>query len=579
MVRDGIETVRRKTVVAIIKHWSEDKYYCLHWEKYNWKTFIIGGIEENESAEEAAVRETKEESGYQDIKRVTKIGGEVHSNFFAGHKGVNRYADTECYLVELAGDAYKEPDPEHIKNHRGMWVSGSEIGNFVNLDVHEWYCNALQRGESAYVNEGVLIDSDKWTDLSSADAKEKMIEWLEKEGIGKRKVNYKMRDWVFSRQRYWGEPIPIVHCEKCGAVGVPEKDLPVLLPEVEHYEPTGTGEGPLATIEEWVNTKCPTCGGPAKRETNTMPQWAGSSWYYLRYIDPKNDNALIDKEKEKKWMPVDLYVGGAEHATRHLLYARFWHKFLYDIGVVSTIEPFKKLVHVGLIMAEDGRKMSKRWNNVVNPDDVIAEFGADAMRIYEMFMGPFTQSVAWSTNSVSGVYRFLEKVYKISEKVEVKSGKGNTKVQSLLHKTIKKVTEDIENFRFNTAVSALMILVNAMEKEEQISAADYRSLITLLSPFAPHIAEELNEKLGNKKSIFLSEWPKYDPELAKDEEVEMVVQVNGKVRDRLIVAADVTEDEIKETALESEKIKAFTEGKEVKKIIFVPGRLINIVVN
>jgi leucyl-tRNA synthetase len=578
VVREGIETVRRKTVVAIIKHWSEDKYYCLHWEKYNWKTFIIGGIEENESARDAAIRETKEESGYQDIKNLVKIGGEVHSNFFAGHKGVNRYADTECYLVELAGDAYGEPDPEHTKNHRGMWVSGSEIGNFVNLDVHEWYCNSLQRGESAYINEGVLIDSDKWTDLSSADAKEKMTEWLEEEGIGKRKVNYKMRDWVFSRQRYWGEPIPIVHCEKCGAVGVSEKDLPVLLPEVEHYEPTGTGEGPLATIEEWVNTTCPTCGGPAKRETNTMPQWAGSSWYYLRYIDPKNDKTLIDKEKEKKWMPVDLYVGGAEHATRHLLYARFWHKFLYDIGVVSTIEPFKKLVHVGLIMAEDGRKMSKRWNNVVNPDDIINEFGADAMRIYEMFMGPFTQSVAWSTNSVSGVYRFLEKVYKLSQKnTEIKQNDTDARITSLLHKTIKKVTDDIENFRFNTAISALMILVNEMDKQEKVPIADYELLIALLAPFAPHIAEELNEKIGNKKSVFLSEWPQYDPELAKDEEVEMVVQVNGKVRERLTVAAEVTEDEIKEIALENEKIKVFTDGKEIKKIIFVPGRLINIV--
>ncbi len=441
----------------------------------------------------------------------------------------------------------------------------------------EKFFNSIISGEKCSVSEGNLVESGEYTGFDSEYAREKMSEWLEKEGIGKRKVNYKMRDWVFSRQRYWGEPIPIVHCEKCGAVGVPEKDLPVLLPEVEHYEPTGTGEGPLATIEEWVNTTCPTCGGSAKRETNTMPQWAGSSWYYLRYIDPKNDNALIDKEKEKKWMPVDLYVGGAEHATRHLLYARFWHKFLYDIGVVSTTEPFKKLVHVGLIMAEDGRKMSKRWNNVVNPDDVIAEFGADAMRIYEMFMGPFTQSVAWSTNSVSGVYRFLEKVWKLQSMIS-EQGVMNNKISSLLHKTIKKVTEDIENFRFNTAISSLMILVNAMEKEKEILVADYQQLIILLAPFAPHIAEELNEKLGNKESIFLSEWPKYDPELAKDEEVEMVVQVNGKVRDRLIVAADVTEDEIKETALESEKIKAFTEGKEIKKIIFVPGKLINIVI-
>ncbi|EKE18451.1 MAG: Leucyl-tRNA synthetase, partial [uncultured bacterium] len=391
--------------------------------------------------------------------------------------------------------------------------------------------------------------------------------------------NYKMRDWVYSRQRYWGEPIPIVHCEKCGAVGVPEDQLPVMLPEVENYEPTGTGESPLANISEWVNTTCPKCGGPGKRETNTMPQWGGSSWYYLRYIDPKNNESLVGKELEKKWMPVDLYVGGAEHATRHLLYARFWHKFLYDIGVVSTIEPFKKLVHVGLIMAEDGRKMSKRWNNVINPDDVIAEFGADAMRLYEMFMGPFTQSVAWSTSGVSGVRRFLEKVWKIQERImNYESGITNKKIDSLIHKTIKKVTSDIENFRFNTAISQMMICLNALEKEENISMIHYSYFLILLSPFAPHIAEELWEKLGYKDSIFLQSWPVANEKYLQDDEIEMVVQVNGKVRDRLMVAADVNEDGIKEAALKSEKVKLFTSGKEIKKIIFVPGKLINIVV-
>lgn len=430
-----------------------------------------------------------------------------------------------------------------------------------------------------YASDGELIDSQEYSGLSSEVAREKMTEWLEKEGLGKKKVNYKMRDWVYSRQRYWGEPIPIIHCEKCGAVGVPEKDLPVTLPEVENYEPTGTGESPLANITEWVNTTCPKCGGVGKRETNTMPQWGGSSWYYLRYIDTENDNELVGKELERQWMPVDLYVGGAEHATRHLLYARFWHKFLFDIGAVSTIEPFKKLVHVGLIMAEDGRKMSKRWNNVINPDEVIDEFGADAMRLYEMFMGPFTQSVAWSTSGVSGVRRFLDKIWKLQEKVTSDKNASNKKIKSLLHKTIKKVTENIESFRFNTAISQMMILVNSMEKEEKILAGDYELLITILSPFAPHIAEEIwNERLGKTESIFLQSWPVSNSELMKDEEIEMVVQVNGKVRERLMVAHDVTEDELKETALESEKVKVFTDGKEIKKIIFVPGKLINIVV-
>ncbi len=414
--------------------------------------------------------------------------------------------------------------------------------------------------------------------LPTAEAKKKMIEWLEKEGKGKMKVNYKLNDWVFSRQRYWGEPIPFVHCDRCGTVPVPEKDLPVRLPDVENYEPSGTGESPLATITDWVNTTCPVCGAPAKRETNTMPQWAGSSWYYLRYIDPKNEKFLIDQQLEKDWMPVDLYVGGAEHATRHLLYARFWHKFLFDIGIVTTLEPFKKLMHVGLILAEDGRKMGKRWNNVINPDEVIDQFGADSMRLYEMFMGPFSQSISWNTNGVVGMRKFLEKVWKLQSVIN-EQGAVNNKIQILIHKTIKKVTSDIENFRFNTALSQLMILVNAMEKEKSISVVDYQLLITILSPFAPHLAEELWQQLGNEQSIFLQTWPVADEKYLKDEEIEMVVQVNGKVRERLLVAIDVTEDEVKETALENEKVKIFTDGKEIKKIIFVPEKLINIVVN
>jgi len=433
--------------------------------------------------------------------------------------------------------------------------------------------------KEAFTEDGKLINSESYNGLSSEQAREKMTVWLEKNKLGKKKMNYKMRDWVFSRQRYWGEPIPIIHCEKCGSVGVPENQLPVRLPEVKSYEPTGTGEGPLAKITDWVNVACPKCGGPGKRETNTMPQWAGSSWYFLRYINPKNTKSLVDKKLEKKWMPVDLYVGGAEHATRHLLYARFWHKFLYDIGVVSTKEPFKKLIYVGLIGGEDGRKMSKRYGNVVNPDDIVAEFGADALRVFEMFMGPFTQNIAWSTAGVNGTRRFLEKVYKLANKVKIKNElTGNNKIQNLLHKTIKKVTEDIESFRFNTGISALMILANEMEKEEDIQITDYELLITILSPFAPHITEELWEKMGHKESIFLQKWPKYDPNLIKDEEIELVIQVNGKLRDRIKVAADISEEEAKKMALESEKIKNILSNKKVKKTIFVKNKLINIVI-
>jgi len=438
----------------------------------------------------------------------------------------------------------------------------------------------IKNPEEAFIDDGILTDSGKYAGLTSKEARRKMTDWLEKEKIGEKKINYKMRDWVFSRQRYWGEPIPIIHCDKCGTVAVPEKDLPVKLPEVKSYEPSGTGESPLAKIEDWVNVKCPKCGGSGKRETNTMPQWAGSSWYYLRYIDPENAKALADKKKEKRWMPVDLYVGGAEHATRHLLYARFWHKFLYDIGAVSTTEPFKKLVHVGLIQAEDGRKMSKRWGNVINPDDVISKFGADAMRVYEMFMGPFAQNIAWSTNGVVGTYRFLEKIYRLHSRIKAdeKRMEANKKLENLVHKTIKKVGEDIENFRFNTAVSQLMILTNKLDGEKEISTANYQLLIILLSPFAPHLADELWSKLGHKESIFKENWPEYDQRLIKDEEIELVIQVSGKVRDRITVPSDISEEEAVKLAKNSEKIKQYTEGKEVKKVIFVKGRLINIVI-
>lgn len=474
----------------------------------------------------------------------------------------------------MAVPAHDERDFEFAKKYNlAIKPVILKAGSGQNLEVIDGK-NWSWEEDSCYTEDGMLFNSGPYSHILSNEAQEKMIDWLESEGIGQKKVNYKMRDWVFSRQRYWGEPIPIIHCEKCGAVAVPENELPVKLPEVEHYEPTGTGEGPLAAISEWVNVSCPKCGGKGRRETNTMPQWAGSSWYYLRYIDSKNDKALVDKELEKKWMPVDLYVGGAEHATRHLLYARFWHKFLYDIGVVSTMEPFKKFMYVGLILAEDGRKMSKRWGNVINPDKVIDEFGADAMRLYEMFMGPFTQSTSWSTDGVKGVRRFLERVWKLQENLINSEEKS---LKSLLHKTIKKVQTDIENFRFNTAVSALMIYINEAEKSG-VTIESYEILLQILSPFAPHIAEEIWWKLGHKESIFLSTWPEVDLKLIKDEEINLVIQINGKIRDTIKVGADISEEDAKKIALESEKVKNFMNGAEIKKIIFVAGKLLNIVI-
>ncbi|MBT4722741.1 leucine--tRNA ligase [Candidatus Falkowbacteria bacterium] len=423
------------------------------------------------------------------------------------------------------------------------------------------------------IDNGTMINSQQFDGQKPKEAIKKIIDWLEKEGIGEKAVTYRLQDWVFSRQRYWGEPIPIVHCPKCGAVPVDEKDLPVVLPEVKNYEPSGTGESPLAGIDDWVNTQCPKCGVDAKRETNTMPQWAGSNWYYLRYIDPDNKDALVDYEKEKYWSPVDFYVGGAEHATRHLIYSRFWHKFLFDIGAVNYQEPFTRLQNVGLIMAEDGRKMSKRWGNVINPDDIIDEYGADSLRVYEMFMGPFDQAVNWDTNGLRGTRKFLEKIFKFDKWQDGDSKEAKT----VYHQMVKKVTNDVENLRFNTAVSAMMIFVNKIV-EIGCSKEIFQNFLKVLSPFAPHLAEELWVKSGKDESIFLSKWPEYDESQIQVDTIQLVIQVNGKVRDKIQVEPEIAEAEVKKLALASEKVQKFLEGKESKKIIYVKGKLLSIVV-
>jgi len=411
---------------------------------------------------------------------------------------------------------------------------------------------------------------------------------------GKIVTKYKLRDWVFSRQRYWGEPIPLVHCEKCGIVPIPEKDLPIKLPEVKSYKLTDTGESPLAAILKWVNTKCPKCKGKAKRETDTMPNWAGSSWYYLRYCDPKNKKIFADKKKLKYWTPIDWYNGGMEHTTLHLLYSRFWHKFLYDLKLVPTAEPYKKRTSHGLIMGEGGVKMSKSLGNVVNPDSIVKTYGADTLRVYEMFMGPFEEPVAWSTESIIGPRRFIEKVWRIASRINnFKSPRisssltqpdfknhqfASLEIKKLLHKTIKKVSEDIESMRFNTAVSALMILATEMEKIDKVEKEDFKKFLQILAPFAPHVTEELWNILGEKKSINISKWPKWDEKLIKDEEVKIVIEVNGKVRAEMMIQVNEKEDEIKERAVLNENVKKFLPNLDIKKIIYVKNRLINIVI-
>ncbi|PIP73071.1 MAG: leucine--tRNA ligase [Candidatus Lloydbacteria bacterium CG22_combo_CG10-13_8_21_14_all_47_15] len=423
----------------------------------------------------------------------------------------------------------------------------------------------------AYTGEGDIINSGVFDGMTSTNAKDAITEFVG----GKMMAQYKLRDWVFSRQRYWGEPIPLIHCEACGVVAVPEKDLPVTLPIVERYEPTGTGESPLADIEEWVNTTCPECCGPAKRETNTMPQWAGSSWYYLRYIDPTNSAHFVGEAKERYWMSVDMYVGGAEHATRHLIYARFWHKFLYDNGFVSTNEPFTTLKSPGLIYGADGRKMSKRWGNVVNPDDVVDTYGADTLRLYEMFMGPFADAAAWNTESIIGPRRFLERVWRL---LGALGEYTDPALESLLHKTIEKVSEDIRNFRFNTAISAMMIFVNEAEKKGTVGREAYAVFVRLLAPFAPHITEEIwRGVLGNAESVHRAHWPKYDAGKIVSGAHIITVQVNGKVRDVFEIDKDISEDDARRIALAREKIKKWTDGKDIKKIVYIKNKLVNIV--
>ena len=423
---------------------------------------------------------------------------------------------------------------------------------------------------------GTLVNSDFLNGLSVEEAKVKIQEWLCEKGIGKVKTNYKLRDWVFSRQRYWGEPIPVVHCEKCGYVPLPESELPLVLPNVDSYEPTDNGESPLAKMTDWVNTTCPHCGGPAKRETDTMPQWAGSSWYFLRYCDPHNDKELASKEALEYWCPVDWYNGGMEHTTLHLLYSRFWHKFLYDIGVVPNPEPYSKRTSHGMILGENGEKMSKSRGNVVNPDEIIEAYGADTMRVYEMFIGDFEKAAPWSQSSIKGSKRFLDKVWALQNNIV--DGGYREEIESEIHRTIKKVTEDIEGLKMNTAIAALMSLLNTIQGTGKITREEFKTFIILLNPFAPHITEELWVNNGFDGMLNEAKWPTYDEAKCVDATVEIVVQINGKIKARLNVPADISSADALALAKENEIIRNEISGKNVVKELYVPKKLVNIVI-
>ena len=523
------------------------------------------------------VRKYQDEAAHKSDFERTELNKEKTGVKLEGVMGINPVNNTEIpifisdYVLVSYGTGAIMAVPAHDTRD---W----EFAKKFNLPIIEVVKGSKVGVENEAFTDcatGVMTNSSFLTGMSVEEAKKAITEWLTKEGKGHEKVNFKLRDWVFSRQRYWGEPIPIVKCEKCGYVPLDESELPLTLPNVESYEPTDTGESPLAKMTDWVNTTCPCCGGPAKRETDTMPQWAGSSWYFLRYCDPHNDKELISKEAAEYWTPVDWYNGGMEHTTLHLLYSRFWHKFLYDIGVVPTSEPYKKRTSHGMILGENGEKMSKSRGNVVNPDEIVDAYGADTMRLYEMFIGDFEKAAPWNSDSIKGCKRFIEKYWNLQEKVK-DGNEYSPEHEALMHKTIKKVTYDIDNLKANTAIASMMTLVNEFS-QKGCNKAELKTLTILLNPFAPHVTEEMWQVMNFGGMVNEAQWPTYDEEKTKENSVEIVIQVMGKVRSKLTIPVDMPKDEVLAAAKADAKIAELLDGKEIKKEIYVPGKLVNFV--
>lgn len=577
--RDNTETLHREVVDGIIENEKGEFLLIKETANNTEKIHFVGGGTEGENELDALRKEIIEETGYIDFEIIEKVPTCVSAFAFRHTKLKNQNTYGYFFHIKLNSEKRIHSEVEDGK-HSLVWVSKEKVKDLINWPHHLYAWEMFLKKDRVFIGGGKLINSLQFNGFTSEEAKQKITAFVG----GKMKTTYKLRDWVFSRQRYWGEPIPLVHAN--GKVyPIPESDLPLKLPEVENYEPSDSGESPLADISQWVNVRgfvndkgefVVSEDGEleGKRETNTMPQWAGSCWYYLRYIDPKNSEALVDTTLEKYWQPVDVYVGGMEHATRHLIYARFWHKFLFDIGVVSTEEPFTELHAPGLILAEDGRKMSKRWGNVINPDDMVDRFGADAFRLYEAFMGPFDDAIAWNTDGLVGTRRFIERVVRIGESVALEETETVTRE---LHKLIKKVSSDIPAFKFNTSVSSMMTFVNLVEKEGGMTQESFKLFVRILAPFAPHITEELWREFGNESSIHLEEWPKFDESKLAQEEVEIAVQINGKIRGTVTVAFDSTQEEVFSQIKTNESIMKYIEG-EPKKVIFVQNKLMSIVI-
>ncbi|MGN1328723.1 MAG: leucine--tRNA ligase [Eubacterium sp.] len=523
------------------------------------------------------IRKYQDEAAHKSDFERTELNKDKTGVMLQGVKGINPVNDTEIpifisdYVLTSYGTGAIMAVPAHDTRD---W----EFAKKFELPIIEVVAGSKVGVENEAFTDcatGVMTNSSFLTGMTVEEAKVAITEWLTKEGKGRQKVNFKLRDWVFSRQRYWGEPIPIIKCEHCGYVPVPESELPLNLPQVDSYEPTDTGESPLAKMTDWVNTTCPVCGKPAKRETDTMPQWAGSSWYFLRYMDPHNDNALVSPEAVNYWGPVDWYNGGMEHTTLHLLYSRFWHKFLYDIGVVPTKEPYAKRTSHGMILGENGEKMSKSRGNVVNPDEIVDKYGADTMRLYEMFIGDFEKAAPWNSDSIKGCKRFIERFWNLQE-IVTDGDSYSADLEALMHKTIKKVTEDIDNLKCNTAIASMMTLVNEMYAKG-VNKTELRDLTIMLNPFAPHVTEELWEAMDFGGMVHDAKWPEFDDEKTKENSVEIALQIMGKVRSRITVPADISKDEAIALAKADEKIASAIEGKTIKKEIYVPGKLVNIV--
>ncbi|MBI2048590.1 MAG: class I tRNA ligase family protein [Parcubacteria group bacterium] len=555
-------------IIAVVKHWAEDKYLGLHWPEAGWGTLLTGGIDEGSTPQETVLKEIREETGYQSAQ-IAGSFGIIHSKYYHAPKKVNRFGHAATFYVELADDSREEISAEEASKHEMRWLSKNELRQFLTATSHLQLLEFLD--SHVYSGQGLLVNSGEFNDMDSEQAKKKITEKIG----GKWTTTYRLRDWGVSRQRYWGVPIPIIHCEKCGAVPVPEKDLPVKLPEIKDYLPTGDGKSPLAKVKKFVDVKCPQCKGSAKRETDTLDTFVDSSWYFLRYTDPKNKKTFADTKKQKMWMPVDFYSGGAEHTTMHLLYSRFWQKALFDLGFVSEKEPYKHRMNRGLILGPDGQKMSKSKGNVIDPDEWVAKLGADTVRLYLAFIGPYNEpgNYPWNTDSIVGVRRFLDRISKMPERI----GKENSEeTERALHKMIAKITTDIPELKFNTAIAEMMKFLNVADKTG-IGRGQCIAFLRVLAPFAPHIAEELWSVMKQKGSVHQAPWPKADEAKLQEEMITIVVQVNSKKKGEVSVPAGSSEESVLAAIRKDEKLGVIVGQMNTPRIFFVPNRLINIV--